>query len=121
MFKFRKDKKLELPPAEAQSYRPILTKLSKYLMASDHEGQALFINKLIELIDKEDLTLFVKMINTVDMWGGSGAVWEVDIRDKDLSRKFEREIINLIDLMVKTKISLSSRRLMSIKKFFEES
>ena len=38
------------------------------------------------------------------MWGGSGAVWEVYIENKVEAKVFEKEIINLINLMEKSKI-----------------
>lgn len=33
------------------------------------------------------------------MWGGSGAVWEVHIADKEIDRKFKRAMFDLIDQM----------------------
>ena len=52
------------------------------------------------------------------MWGGSGAVWEVYFEDKNLQRKFSFEMLQLINLMEKTKVLGSGIK--PLKKLFEK-
>ena len=43
-------------------------------------------------------------MNSVEMWGGFGAVWEVNIENADLQRKFQTVIIDVINIIEETKI-----------------
>jgi hypothetical protein len=65
----------------------------------------------------EDYHIFIDNINSVNMWGGSGAVWEVYFENQDIQRKFNFEILELINLMEKTKILGSGIK--PLKKLFE--
>lgn len=47
---------------------------------------------------------FVKATNSLDMWGGSGAVWEVYIGAAEEAKTFESEMVKLIDLMEESNI-----------------
>jgi hypothetical protein len=106
MFGFMKknDNKIELTLVECKSYLSILNKLQQILKAANLGGQALVIQSLMDLILRENIRQFVKLINSIDMWGGSGAVWEVYIENKAEARVFEKEMINLINLMEATNI-----------------
>jgi len=95
-----------------------LTTLMELLKSSGNNAQSDFIYKLIDLLNQNNLSDFVKQINGVDMWGGSGAVWEVYIEDKKVATEFEKEIITLIRLMEKTEII--GKGIKPIKKFFEK-
>lgn len=85
-------------------YVNILTYLSDILNKSQRYGQAEVTNELIELLKQEKFDDFIKLINGVDMWGGSGAVWEVHIGNSFDENEFQRTIISLIDLMERTEI-----------------
>lgn len=95
-----------------------LTTLMELLKSSGNNAQSDLIYKLIDLLNQNNLSDFVKQINGVDMWGGSGAVWEVYIEDKKVATEFEKEIITLIRLMEKTEII--GKGIKPIKKFFEK-
>ena len=100
----KKNTKLELTHIELQNYLVILSKLGQILEADGLIAQAKVVNSLIERLQKGMIAEFVVLINGVEMWGGSGAVWEVFIRDRKASIQFESEIVRLIDLMEETNI-----------------
>ena len=58
-----------------------------------------------------------KKLKSVNFWGGAGAVWEVYFEDKKLEKKFNIEMVKLISLMEKSKMSNSSIK--PLKKLFE--
>ena len=113
-----KKENLELILAEQQRYVSILTNLNQILISAENHAQAQVIQNLIELLHHKNITGFEKSINSIDMWGGSGAVWEVYIADKTAAREFEKEIINLIDLMEQT--NFLGKRIKPIRKIFKE-
>ena len=118
MFGFLKKQnlKIELTFEERKSYLSILNNLHQILIASNLFGQALVIQSLIDLLLEENISQFILLINSINMWGGSGAVWEVYIENKVEAKVFEKEIINLINLMEKSKIL--GRGIKPIKKIF---
>jgi hypothetical protein len=76
-----------------------LTKLSQILEKADCKGQAEIASTIVDLLQNENFNEFLRLINGVDMWGGSGAVWEVYIEDPKDARDFETAIVRLIDIM----------------------
>jgi hypothetical protein len=56
---------------------PILQELHRLLIESGHPGQANFVEQLIALLST-DHEKFVRLLQSVGMWGGAGAVWEVE-------------------------------------------
>jgi len=118
MFGFKKkDKDFALVLGERKNYLAIFEILIGLLKKSENFGQAKIIENLVILIQREDWQLFDKLINGVNMWGGSGAVWEVNIQDEAEYKKFQREIIHLINLMERTKILGNGVK--RIRKLFE--
>ena len=97
-------KNTELTLNESENYKKILSKLCVFLKAGTHTDQENYVQKLFDLISQKKIAEFIKSINSVDMWGGAGAVWEVGFEDSNISREFEVEIIQLILLMEKSKI-----------------
>lgn len=117
MFNLFKKVSLELSDKDEQNYLLILNEIFQKL-TNTNPAQAQVIKKLITLILRKNLTQFEKLMNSVEMWGGSGAVWEVFIEDENESRQFEKNMILLINLMEKTNIS--DRRIRHIRKIFED-
>ncbi len=105
---------------EKEHYNKILLALSELLVLSQNMRQATVVNDLIVLLDQEDYNSFLKLINCVDMWGGSGAVWEVGIEDKKNEIAFQTEIIKLITLMEKTKAIQYPNRISPISILFKK-
>ncbi len=119
MFKFMKNKKVdyELVNRESEKFLFILNVILQLLNKYEYNAQAEFIQKLLDLLSQQNIILFSKLINGIDMWGGSGAVWEVYIEDKTDTMVFENEMLKLIDLMEQTKIL--GRGIKPIRKIFE--
>jgi len=120
MFRYKKNKcdDFVLVLEERSGFLLVLTVIKEILQHSANNAQSDFVYKLIDLLNQNNISLFVKLINGVDMWGGSGAVWEVYIEDKKTSTKFEKEMLSLINLMEKTKII--GKGIKPIKEIFED-
>lgn len=103
---------------EHNNFLSILKTIHQLLQNSGNYAQAEFIKNLIELIYQNNFSLFIKLINGADMWGGSGAVWEVYIENKNEVKSFEKLMLSLIDLMEKTKIL--GKGIKRIKRIFEK-
>ena len=94
----------ELSNDDRDLFDTILKSLHKSLSNTNLYAQINVIRKLISLNTNKDNEQFVKLLNGIEMWGGSGAVWEVYIENKNTALEFEISMIELIDLMDKCKI-----------------
>ncbi|WP_437922106.1 hypothetical protein [Sphingobacterium sp. LRF_L2] len=101
---FRKRKKIELDESDRQRFLIILNDLEDVLNKVDLRSHAKIVNHIAMLLCKHKDEDFVKHLNEKDMWGGSGAVWEVYIDNKSRAKEFEKKMIELIDFMEETKV-----------------
>lgn len=118
MFSFKKSENIEFTQKARETFLIILTKLIRILSKEDLIAQAQVIKTLVDLLSKRKDEQFVKLLNGIDMWGGSGAVWEVHIEDGRSAREFEIEMIKLIDLMEETNVL--GKGIKPIRKIFRE-
>ena len=98
-------------------YLDTLKNIEAILRKEELFGQENIVKNLMQNLITEDYQIFIDKINSVDMWGGSGAVWEVYFENQDLQRKFNFEMLELINLMEKTKILGSGIK--PLKKLFQ--
>ncbi len=112
---FRKIRKENLSQNEVIEYLLILNELLKLLNDLKLHLHAEIIQNIIDKIKKNNFKEFQEEINSVDMWGGSGAVWEIYIKEEEKEKEFRILIIKLIDLMEKTKIL--GKGIIQIKQF----
>lgn len=106
--KLTKEKQLTL--------REILGFIFDILSRNHLTAQAHVVYTLIQLLEDSKLKEFVTLANAVDMWGGSGSVWEVNINDSNSLREFELLIINFVDLM--EECGIMGRSAKQIRKIF---
>lgn len=105
------------PYSEFKSEYLALLSLIKKLLKKDDSLQYEYIEELILCIRNQDYLEFKKRINTVDMWGGAGAVWETILKDEKDNERFEKSIIELINLLEKSQ--WLNRRMKYIRKYLK--
>jgi hypothetical protein len=82
-----------------------LTRIVEILEANGHNAQADAVNKPLQYLHQDDVDNFLKHFKTVDIWGGSGAAWEVGtFKTKQVEREFENCFIRLSELLKETGI-----------------
>jgi hypothetical protein len=116
MMSFWRPKIIEISEQERGIFMAVLVKLQRILDGEDLITQSQVLNSLIQLLKEKDDQQFKKLLNSIDMFGGSGAVWEVYIEDNGIAREFELEMIELINLMEQT--NLLGRGVKPVRKIF---
>lgn len=101
-------------------FEPILSNLINILHKNSDIGQAEFVEEIKYSLLKNEIENFKKKLISIDMWGGSGAVWEVGFtnENKELERIFILEIIKLLDLIKKS--GIKSKGAQSRKKILKK-
>lgn len=113
---FHKNSKRDLSDIETKKYLLILYDILNLLNDLNLSFQVEIIQNIIDTIKKNNFKEFKEKINSVDMWGGSGAVWEIHIEEYEKEKKFKTLIIKLIELMEDTKVI--GKGIVQIKKYF---
>src|SRR5690348_5018042 len=85
-----------------------LREIHDILVRQGHAGQAEFVDELINL-HGTDPDRFRTLVQSVGMWGGSGAVWEVGQLGEDKQR-FQEHIIRLAHQMEHADLGMDRSR-----------
>ena len=106
-----------------EEFLPILNTLIDLLYENSNLGQAEWVEDIKSSLLNNNIVDFKKKLISIDMWGGSGAVWEVGFIDADeREKKFILELIKLLELIKKS--GIKSKGVYSRKKtllsFLEE-
>lgn len=106
----------ELILSKKEKIQKCLIAVKEILFTNDHPAQAEVIQGLIEALSDKDVKKFLANFHTVDMWGGSGSVWEVGFNDNETDYKYMKAMIWLIYALEEAKITNCKMR--SVKKYF---
>lgn len=117
MFKLFRKKPVAI--TQIPEWNDTLQKIIVLLRDNSHIGQADFVRQIHGALYRNDITDFIKKLNSVDMWGGSGAVWEVGMfKTQNDEKEFELQILRLVKLM---KVDgINKGRANSVAKFFKK-
>lgn len=96
----------------------ILTRSVEILRDNAYSAQADAMRKPLQYLHLDDTKNFIKQLNTIDIWGGSGAVWEVWFESKEVEREFMKCIVDLVDELNSNGIKIPRER--GIAKFFKQ-
>jgi isoleucyl-tRNA synthetase len=96
----------------------ILTRSVEILRDNAYSSQADAMRKPLQYLYLDDTENFIKYLNTVDIWGGSGAAWEVWLEPKEVEKNFMRCIVDLVDELNNTGIKIPRER--GIAKLFKK-
>lgn len=96
----------------------ILTRSVEILRENAYSAQSDALRKPLQYLYLDDKENFIKYLNTVDIWGGSGAAWEVWLEPKEIEREFMQCIVDLVEELNNTGIKIPKER--GIAKLFKK-
>lgn len=80
--------------------KEIIKSLINILNSTQNYDQSKFLHTILDDIDKNNVEKLSDKLNSVELWGGSGAVWEVNYNfDKELYNEFKNILIDLLNLL----------------------
>ena len=102
---------------EKDKFLPILNNLIELLYENSDNGQAECVEEIKSSLLENNIVDFKKKLISIDMWGGSGSVWEVGFIDaEEREKKFILELIKLLDLIkesgIKSKGAYSRKKIL---------
>lgn len=103
---------------EKDSIEVILKTIIKVLSSYSYLYQAAYMESVLKALLENEKSEFEALAKKVDIWGGSGAVWEVYIQDREKEKEFQTAMIKFIELLNKNGIrnyGMSSIRALFVK------
>lgn len=117
MFGLFKRKKIEI-----ENKSELVKTMSQIVELLNDNGficQAAAVEKPLQYLNYDDKKNFLKTFLTIDIWGGSGAAWEVGgFKSRQTEVEFQSCFIKLAELMKQT--GIKSRKAESVARFFKE-
>jgi hypothetical protein len=100
----------------------MLTKLSYELgeiLIKSGNGYAVdYLSQIRLSADNHDNEKFKTLVTSRELFGGSGAIWEIWIEDTELRKQFNKLFCDYIDLLKKMRIK--SGRINQVRKYFDK-
>ena len=91
--------------------------IMQLLNENNFHAQGNAFKKPIEYLKSDNVEKFIETLNSVDIWGGSGAAWEVNGFNSEKSQKqFFVSFRKLAELMKNT--GIKNHKAQNISKFF---
>jgi hypothetical protein len=79
----------------------LLDEIRAILVRQDFNEHAAYVSSLIEMLERQDPRIRDELAS-VDVWGGSGALWEIELaRESGDARRFAELIILLADAAIR--------------------
>jgi hypothetical protein len=117
MFNIFRKKTIEI--TQIPEWKTTFEKIIVILRDNSHNAQSDWVQKINESLCDNDIDDFIKKLNSVDMWGGSGAVWEVgSFKSRDEEKEFGKLLIRLVELMKVDGISHGKAK--SVSRYFKK-
>jgi hypothetical protein len=96
-----------------------MTRIVEILRDNAFSAQADAVRKPLQYLYSDDKDNFVKHLLTVDIWGGSGAAWEVaPFPSRQIEKEFEKHFVKLVDLM--RQCGIKNVKATSVEKYFKK-
>ena len=112
-------KRKEIEITNKDEFILTMTRLVELLHANNHSPQAFAIQEPLQYLIANDKNNFLKTLNTVDIWGGAGAAWEVgSFRTREDEREFQECFVKLVELM--NEIGIKNSKAKNVARLFSE-
>lgn len=82
----------------------IISEIIEVLKYTAHPKQIDFLVRLNDSFERGDFTKSIEDINGVELWGGAGAIWEIEMPDSTGRKKLDGSLISLLKQMKKENI-----------------
>jgi hypothetical protein len=108
MIIFRKKNR---PIQQKEELKSILKRIIDILQNSENCAQSRVMENALNALQMNNDNEFITVSKSIDIWGGSGAVWEVYINDEAMMQNFYFALLRYADILIEN--GIKNRRLRS--------
>ncbi len=120
IFNFWKKKKLliDFSDENISNLKKQTSLLKQVLIENDIEYYSNHLNNILLAAEHESEAKFKELVISRELFGGSGALWEIHIKNSIEYNKFNNIFINYIDLIIK--MGIKHNRITQTKKILKK-
>jgi len=117
MIEIKSEKRIDFSNANVEAFSELSDKLGDTLIKA---GFGSYIDNLSQIrlaAGKHDEETFKKLVVSRELFGSSGALWEIWIDDKQYKAQFNKLFADYIDLL--KQMGIRNKRMNQVRSFFE--
>lgn len=114
----RQEKLIDFSDENAAALTKLSDQLGDTLIKSGFGFGVDHLSQIRLAADRHDNEEFKKLVISKELFGGSGAIWEIWIEDKQLQNQFNRQFCDYIDLL-KT-MGIRNGRVNQVRSYFKK-
>ena len=110
-------KRIDFSSANVEALSELSNKLGDTLIKAGFGSYVDYLSQIRLAAGKHDEETFKKLIVSRELFGGSGALWEIWIEDKQYKAQFNKQFCDFIDLL--KQMGIRNKRINQVRSFFE--
>ena len=117
MIEIKSEKQIDFSNANVEAFSELSDKLGDTLIKA---GFGLYVDYLSQIrlaADKHDEETFKKSVISSELFGGSGALWEIWIEEKQYKAQFNKLFADYIDLL--KQMGIRNKRMNQVRRFLK--
>ena len=114
----RPEKTIDFSDENVAALTKLSDQLGDTLIKSGFGFGADHLSQITLAADRHDNEEFKKLVISRELFGGSGAIWEIWIEDKQLQNQFNRQFCDYIDLL--KKMGIRNGRVNQVRSYFKK-
>jgi hypothetical protein len=120
LFEFfkRQEKPIDFSDENVEALTNLSDQLVDTLVKSGYGYGVDFLSQIRITANKHDNETFRKLVVSRELFGGSGAIWEIWIDDKELRRQFNKQFCQYVDLL--KKMGIRNGRVNQVRNYFDK-
>lgn len=120
LFEFfkRQEKPIDFSDENVKTLTKLSDQLGDILVKSGYGYGVDYLSQIRIAADIHDNETFKKLVISRELFGGSGAIWEIWIDDKELRRQFNKKFCQYVDLL--KKMGIRNGRVKQVRNYFDK-
>lgn len=114
----RPEKPIDFSDDNVKALTKLSDQLSDILIKSGYGYGVDYLSQIRLSADKHDIKRFKTLVISRELFGGSGAIWEIWIEDTELRKQFKKLFCHYIDLL--KKMGVKNLRINQVRNYFDK-
>lgn len=114
---FRKDRKIDFADENIEKLAKLTIELGETLIRANLGFYVDYLSCIRLAAEQHDIETFKKKVISRELFGGSGALWEIWIEDNQLRQTFNKQFCEYVDLL--KKMGIRNGRINHLRKSFK--
>jgi len=114
----KSEKTMDFSKENVEALKKLSDQLGDTLIKAGYGSRVDYLSQIRLAADKHDNEMFQKLVISRELFGGSGALWEIWIEDKRLRTDFNKQFCDYVDLL--KKMGIINERVNQVRNNFDK-